>query len=1018
MWAFKCLRSVGLAAFLLFFSLGLSAGSAASQTGTITGSIEDAQTGLALPSVQVFISDLDIGTISQASGAYLILNVPSGTYTLTAARLGYQTTTQEATVGAGAPMVVDFSLAAEALALDEIIVTGTAGGTQRRAVGNVVGSVDMASAQALTPVVDLYQALSTRVPGMLTVPVGGHPGGGGARINIRGVTSVALGDQPLIVVDGVRINAEHRDSRRVATGRLDDINPEEIASIEVIKGPAAATLYGTEASAGVIQIITKRGVEGAPVFDVALETGTRWLGDPHGKMPINYGTNAAGDLIQMNILDAHEARGNEPLFGYGAIKKASINVRGGTSSIRYMASLNRADQDGIVDFNFDQKTTGRLNLDITPSDRITIGVGISVMDGLTRLPGDIWGYGLRGTARTASDYGGIVSPNNGWAYPTGPDRERDQRENLYDVSRYMANLSFQLDLGNFGQHRLTVGQDQSNELQTETYFNDPDLAWGGRNGQGRRDVDEREFVTKTFDYGLSQRLQATESIGATTSAGIQYYAKRIWDRGMRGNNFATRALTTVSSAGSSEASEAIVENTTVGFYVQEQFDWQERLFLTGAMRFDENSAFGIDYGVQTYPKVSGTWVVSEESFWSVDFLNPLRIRAAWGQAGRQPDALAASRLYESVPGTGNAPVFAPSSFGNPLLGPEKGEELEVGFDASLFDGRANLEVTRYWKTTKDLITDRAALPSSGFPGRQFENVGQVDNWGTEIQLDVRVLEMGWLNWDVVTAFATMDNELVSLGGDFDRIPIRRSTYQIQGYPLASLLNFRLLSADLDAAGAPTNMTCDGGTGKGGLEFGGPTVPCLDAAGTTVAPRLFWGSTTDTWTLNAMTTFTLFEAWRVWAAVEARGGATKHQDSVGSRHTAWINSYGVNLRPADRDPLVLGTMALDRGALGYFDGGYANLDELGIQWTVPTSLAGRAGMSRASVTLSLRNLGFLWRQTNSHSALHGKASYDGNLEPANGRPDPRLTVGSIQFNGQQGTQLPMTTTAVLGLRVSF
>jgi len=1013
MWALKCSRSVGFAAFLVFFSLGLSAGPAASQqSGTITGSIRDAQTSLALPSVQVFISGLDIGTLSQASGSYLLLNVPSGTYTLTAARLGYFTATQDVTVGAGAPLIVDFSLTEEALALDEIIVTGTAGGTQRRAVGNVVGSLDMASAQALAPVVDVSEALSTRIPGMISVPVSGHPGGGGARINIRGVTSVALGDQPLIVVDGVRINAEHRGSRRVATGRLNDINPEEIESIEVIKGPAAATLYGTEASAGVIQIITKRGVEGAPVFDVAIETGSRWLGDPNGKMPINYGRNAADELIQMNILDAQAARGNGPLFQNGAIKKASINVRGGTSTIRYMASLNRADQEGVVDFNFDNKTTGRLNLDITPSDRITIGAGLSVMDGLTRLPGDIWGYGLRGTPLTAADYGGITSPNNGWAYKTGPERERNQRENLFDVSRTMVNMNVQLDLGRIGQHRLVVGVDRSDEVHHETYFKDPDEAWGGTRGSGQRSIDEREFTTKTFDYGLSLPIQATESLGLTTSGGFQYYTKYIWDRGMEGQDFATRALTTISSAGSSEASESIVENTTIGFYVQEQVDWQGRIFLTGAMRFDENSAFGTDYGVQTYPKVSATWVVSEESFWNVGFMNTLRVRSAWGQAGRQPDALAASRLYSSVPGPGDAPVFAPSSYGNPLLGPEKGEELEVGFDASLFDGRANLEFTRYQKSTKDLITDRASLPSLGFPGRQFENVGEVTNWGTEIMLDVRILDQvgGWLSWDLVTAFATMDNELNSLGGDFDRIPIRRSTYQIEGYPLASLLNYRLLSADLDASGNAINMICDGGTGWKGLEFGGPEVPCQDASGNTTAPRLFWGTTTDKWTLNAMNSWTLYEDFRLYAAIEARGGATKHQDSVGSRHTAWTNSYGVNQPLTERDPLMVGTMLLDRGALGYWDGGYVNLDEVGAQWTVPTSLASQLGMSRATLTFAMRNLGFLWQAE--------EGSYDGNLEPANGKPDPRLTVGSIQFNGQQGTQLPLTTTAILGLRVSF
>ena len=1005
MSSIKSWRSDGFVAFFLVLLLGIFAGPVAGQqSGTITGSVEDSQTGLPVPSVQVFIPDLDIGVLSQANGLYVLEDVPAGAHTLIADRIGYESVTQQVTVNAGATVVLNLDLVEAALQLDELIITGTPGGTQRRALGNVVGTLDMGELQDLAPVVSLDQALNTRNPGVLTVPVSGHPGGGGARLNIRGVSSIALGDQPLIVVDGVRINAEHRPSRRVATGRLNDISPEEIESIEIIKGPAAATLYGTEASAGVVQIITKRGVEGAPQFDMVVATGASWLADPHGKMPINYGTNAAGELLQMNILNAHEARGNEPVFQYGGMQNYSLSVRGGQNIATYYASVNHSDQDGVVDFNYDRRTTGRLNLDITPAEWLTLGVGGSLMGGNTRLPGDIWGYGLRGGPRTAADYGGIESTRNGWAYPTGPERERDWRRDLYDVSRQNANFSAQLDLGRFFLHRMTLGIDRSDEIQTETYFRDPDLRWGGSRGAGRREIDEREFVTKTFDYSASSVFNPTELLGFTTSAGFQYYTKRAWDRSLRGDEFATRALTTVASAARTTASEAIVENTTVGFYIQEQVDWDQRIFVTGAIRFDENSAFGVDYGSQTYPKVSATWVMSEESFWNVDFLNPLRLRGAWGAAGRQPDVLAAARLYEPVPGTDNRPVFAPSSFGNPLLGPERGEELELGFDASLFNGRAQLEFTRYWKTTKDLITDRASLPSQGFPGRRFENVGQVDNWGTEIALDVRLVEGGWMSWDVVTAFATMDNELVTLGGDFDRIPIRRSTYHVQGYPLASLLNYRVLSAELNQDGQPINMMCDGGTGRGGLEFGGPTVPCSEA------PRLYWGTTTDRWTMNMMSTWTLFEDWRVYTAIEARGGAMKHQDSVGSRHTAWTNAYGVNLPPLERDPIMMAILALDRGALGYFGGGYVNLDEVGVQWRMPSQLTDRFGVSQASVTAAMRNVGFLWRED--------EGSYDGNREPPNGKPDPRVTVGSILFAGQQGTQMPLTTSAVLSLRMSF
>ena len=196
------------------------------------------------------------------------------------------------TVAAGASVVQDFTIEQEALALDEIIVTGTPGGTQRRAIGNSVERVQAAEITQRAVITDMQDLMAARTPGLRFGRVDGQVGGGSG-ITIRGVSSVTLGAQPLIYIDGIRVDNDatkgpDTGSSAGNASALSDINPEEIESIEVIKGPAAATLYGTEASAGVIQIITKKGAAGAPEFSFEVAQGTNFMVDPAGTLGNQY----------------------------------------------------------------------------------------------------------------------------------------------------------------------------------------------------------------------------------------------------------------------------------------------------------------------------------------------------------------------------------------------------------------------------------------------------------------------------------------------------------------------------------------------------------------------------------------------------------------------------------------------------------------------------------------------------------------------------------------------------------
>src|SRR5690606_35162453 len=234
--------------------------------GRVTGPL-----GEPLAAAQVSIEGTSQGVLTGANGRYRIEGVSAGTYVVVAQRLGYQVGRQPVTVGSAGAAEVDFSLAEEALALDEVVVTGTPGGSRRRALGNAVASLDIETERQLSGAPGIEGLLGNNVPGVqLTAPAGGA--GGGAKFRIRGSSSLALSGDPLIYINGVRMDPPEAFSERYSSiSTLQDINPADIERVEVIKGPAAATLYGTEAANGVIQIFTRKGVQGAPSFTASAE---------------------------------------------------------------------------------------------------------------------------------------------------------------------------------------------------------------------------------------------------------------------------------------------------------------------------------------------------------------------------------------------------------------------------------------------------------------------------------------------------------------------------------------------------------------------------------------------------------------------------------------------------------------------------------------------------------------------------------------------------------------------------
>jgi len=973
---------------------------------TLSGRVVDERTQQPLATAQIFITGLPLGTLSQTNGRYILLNVPAGTHTVRVERIGYGSSTQEVTIAANQTVQLDFSLLQQALALDEIVVTGTPGGTQRRAVGNVVERINASAVAENAAVTTVDQMLGSRVPGLLSTTSSGSLGGDAAQIRIRGSSSSALSGQPIIYVDGIRINSDQTQTRDYATSRLNDINPADIESIEIIKGPAAATLYGTEASNGVIQIITKRGAPtGQPTFDASVELGASWFPDPATTVPLNYGRSSTGELISIHLPTAEEERFGKPFFQRGPIQKYGLGVRGGTDLIRYYASVNLSDQVGVVDWNWDNSRSSRISLTVIPSSKLNLDFTGSYLSRSTRLPGAFYSEINRGQVETAVDYGGIQHRLRGFGQV--PEAYSEGREQIVDVNRTSVAMTVTATPFSWLTTRGILGTEQTGQVEHTTTFRENDAPAGnwGVAGLGLRTVDDVETGLSTVDLATTANLALSDRLGSSTSGGFQYYKKRLWTRSATGNEFATRALTTVGATARTSASEDLIENVTMGVYLQQQFDWEQRMFLTAAVRGDDNSAFGSDFNAAIYPKVSATWVVSEESFWRAPFVMPFRLRGAWGAAGMQPDVFAATRLFRAVTGTGDLPSLTPSSYGNPELGPERGEELEVGFDAGLLNDRVQLNFTHYWKTTKDAIQARAVPASLGFPGVQLVNLGMVKNWGMEAALDMDVITRDPVRWNMTLGLATMKNRIVDQG-DIERIPVRRGRQHVAGYPLAGVHNIRVVSAEFVSgnSGPVKNVMCDGGTGRNGKEFGGPPVPCADA------PRLYWGPAEPTWSVNLASTVTIQRNLRLYANLDARGGNLQYNDGIAARHTSWCNSLACVMKD---DALVMGYIAADRTPLGLYDGGFGVLREVGVNYTIPRALVERIGAGTASVNVAARNLGYLWRST------HSKIGNEWVQSPETLALDnPGGAIGAYAFGGESHSAMPPTSHATVTMRVTF
>ena len=987
----------------------------AQTTGSIRGTVSVQLTERPISGARIQLLGTRLVTAADARGNFVFTLVPMGTYTIRVIVIGYARSETTVSVAPGQPAVVNFVLSPAAISLDEIVVTGVAGSTEKRKVGNSVSSVQVGTLMEHAPVQSMSELLNARAPGLTLIATSGQTGSS-SNIRIRGAGSLNGGYAPVFYVDGIRIESGRVEAGSTYQGgsALDFLNPHDIESIEVIKGPAAATLYGADAANGVIQIITKKGRRGSRSvqWSASYEFGeTEWLpsvganetywhctasriagsSDPGCTNPgaVEWWNNSAslgGDCEQWkggtkclvtgipaaDIIDVGDGTfilHDNPLFRHPAALRTgnqssfNISARGGTGTMGYFVSFNRSAEEGVFFNNFSNRTGGRANFDINISETVDLAVQFGYARTHLQQPinnnasNSINRNAMRGRARARGTSRGGPGFKNFGPWLTN---EFDRQNRLERMTIGMTGNWAPTD---WFRSKLTLGLDKQNYRETTFYTIDTTglAPWGTDDEFGSINHEIPEIHRWTVDYAGSVDFDINENFASQFSAGMQLNARTYRGFFTDGEGLVSNNLNLISSAAVTSADEQRSEQTSLGFFLQEQIGWRDKMFVTAAVRFDDNSAFGSDFSLVVYPKASIAWMVSDEDFYNLGFVDQLKLRFAWGKAGNSPAPFTADRTYEVGQGVSSDQLvntISVDTFGNPNLKAETGQEWETGFEASLLDGRAGLEFTYYNQKTVDALVSVPDARSTGFTGNHLINVGEISNTGIEILFTASPIFTRNLAWDASLAFSTNKNRMVSFNGARDEIRFG-SFASVQrhreGFPLGGFWG-----VDVERDGNGDVLLTGGSVNLLTACRWAPSDPTWTAD--ECSNETYLGPSRPTREAAVTNTFTLFGNLRIFTQFDYRGGHWQWCAicSINSRidlNTWDVATGGTALNPDVSDADVLALRS--RQTISHITkADFIKFRELSITYTLPQSWSRFWNGSRWSVTVSGRNL-LIW-----------------------------------------------------------
>lgn len=999
-------------ALLLAAALAFVPGLAAAQQGSVTGTVTDGSSMRPLDAVQVYVPGTSLGTLTNSSGRYLLLNVPAGEVTIRVERVGYGQTEQTVNVAAGQTAALDFTLSTSAVQLDELVITGAGQATERRRLGNTVAAVDMSRIQE-SPISNFSEALQGRTAGV-NISQSGGMAGEASEIRIRGTSSLTQSNNPIIYIDGIRVSNDVDEGDAGGASRLDDINPEAIERVEILKGAAAATLYGTEASNGVIQIFTKAGQAGDPQWEMSVEAGLSQM--PMDRYEDHYGfvcsdsrsawpgggCNAAQaqevaewwglsstpglyDVFQVPLLDG--------LFETGFNQAYSLSVRGGTENINYFVSGRYAYEDGAFGGeqwgparDLDEQKQAVANLTFFPTDDLRLRFNTMYTERYHEVPTN--GNNTTGTfSMSIMAKPELARESN----PTGTGtfatiREMFNIEQFTDTRRFAGSINTQYNPLEGLTLDATVGVDivSTEEVDFQRFgWNVDDFS--NYAPQGERTLRTHNRRNITFDAKAVYDNQLTDNITSSFIVGGQLLQNEYHENMSNGFSFPAPGLEVTGAAAEPSAGETINQQVNAGVYVQEQLGFNDFVFATVGARYDKHSAFGETAGGALYPKVSLSVVPTDMA--GVDNIGPfssMRLRAAIGQSGLQPGAFDQFTTFEPEPSV-EGPGVSPDNLGNPDLQPEVSTEWEVGGDFGILNNRFSLDVTYWNRTVSDALVPRQFPPSGGFTTPQLFNLGEMKATGWEFGLNGNVFNTSNASFDMFANAAYLQEEVTDMG-DAPSIKVgyyRYRTWIVEGYAPGSFFS-RLIHEP--AAGETAYDMNNDGTPDSEAELRQYFVDnpagdvdnlrLLAQPATTTGPdgEYYRGKPLPDWSGSFGGTLSFLGSFRLTTQFDYAFGNFRRQNLSGefrdshsllgrnTREAANIEAVIKNPAASPDDKVAAAAAWREIVGLSPWDGvngiekaDYLRWRELGLTYQVPGSAIEGLGIDRMTVTAAARNL---------------------------------------------------------------
>jgi TonB-linked SusC/RagA family outer membrane protein len=809
-------------------TLALAPAAAFAQGGTIRGVVTEQGSGQPLQGVSVSVVGTNQTVVTNQEGRYAINNVAAGQRTVRAARIGFAASTRTVTVGAQ-PAEANFALGADVLGLDELVVIGYGQTERRNAAGGAIASVRPAEQTQDLPTPTINEVLQGRVAGVQVQQNSGTPGSA-ISVRVRGSSSISAGNQPLYVIDGVPLLQGDFSSVTSSLGgqgidALADLNPNEIESIEVLKDASAAAIYGSRASNGVVLITTRRG-RSAERPEVQFNTyyGTQepwrvprflnaseylevyneaWKNDGYAA---SLGTPSLFDYYNENFGYTLDATGNtntdwlDAVIDPAPVSSTFASIAGGTERSRYFVSGSRFAQDGLVQPQGYERLGGRVNLDYSVSDRITLGTSV----GLTRSVTD----------RAAAD-NNIYSPfaNAIAAAPIEPIFENGElhrgdfytnsvalRQNLVEERgfRVLGNAFANYQVNDWLNARLNTGIDQYN-LRSYLY-NSPEIGPGEPTGFGTTGNAYASKVLAEGTLGWNRDLNDRNNFSGVI--GASYEDNDTEFNSVSGSGFATPQFRFLNSAAViSGGGDGPSEYNMASVFGRATHGWNDQVTTTVNFRADASSRFGENNRWGFFPSAS---LLVRPGISRFSAVSDLALRASYGLTGNQEGLgnFASLGLFSGGAEYGDRGGLAPSQLPNPDLSWEKTTQLNVGGDIAFLDDRLGVTFDWYRKNTTDLLLSRPLPRSTGFTG-VTENIGAMTNSGVELALRaqlVRSADRTGFNWTSELNVSTNRNRVTEL---YDNQPISlglSSTVRVEeGKPLGFFYGYKAMDLFRDAS---------------------------------------------------------------------------------------------------------------------------------------------------------------------------------------------------------------------------